>query len=135
MVKSMVKSMTTSMATSKNKTGYISIQESMKKGQGTVSIRGWVHRERGSNKLKFIVLRDSTGLVQCVFKRDLFEKEWDDIDKTQVETSIMLTGDIKEDKRAPTGYELQVSSFEIVGTSDQFPIKKDIMRQEKRQLL
>jgi asparaginyl-tRNA synthetase len=113
------------MVKSMEKSTYISITEAMKKGEGTVSIRGWVHRERGSNKLKFIVLRDSTGLVQCVFKRDVFEKEWDSIDKTQVETSLMLTGVIKEDKRAPTGYELQVSSFEIVGTSDKFPITKD----------
>ncbi len=104
---------------------YISIQSAMDVGKGAVCIRGWVHRERGSNKLKFIVLRDSTGLLQCIFKRDSFEKEWDAIDHIQVETSLMLTGEIKEDKRAPTGYELQVASFEIVGTSDKFPITKD----------
>ncbi len=104
---------------------YISIQKAMDKGSGKVSIRGWVHRERGSNKLKFVVLRDSTNTIQCIFKRDAFEKQWDAIDKMQVETSIMLTGEIKEDKRAPTGYEVAVEKFEIVGTSDKYPITKD----------
>ena len=105
-------------------TKYISIQEAMDKGTGKVSIRGWVHRERGSAKLKFVILRDSTQTIQCVFKRDTFP-EWDAIDKLQVEASLQLTGTIKKDDRAPTGYELQVGKYEIVGLSDKFPITKD----------
>jgi len=106
-------------------TKYLSIQEAMDKGSGKVSVRGWVNRERGSNKLKFIVLRDSTHTIQCIFKRDRFEKEWVEIDHIQVETSIQLTGDIKKDERAPTGYEIQIKSFEVVGKSDNYPISKD----------
>ena len=45
---------------------FISIKEAMKQGSGKVAVRGWVYRERGSNKLKFIVMRDSSGLIQCV---------------------------------------------------------------------
>jgi len=97
----------------------------MKKGSGSVNIRGWVHRERGSNKLKFIVLRDSSNIIQCVFKRDLFEKDWDEIDHLQVETSLELNGEIKEDKRAPSGYEVQVKSYKVIGTSENYPITKD----------
>ena len=104
---------------------YISIQEAMDKGSGKVHIRGWVHRERGSNKLKFIVLRDSTNIIQCILKKETFESSWDEIDKMQVETSIQLTGEIKEDKRAPTGFELQVKKYEIIGTSGKYPITKD----------
>jgi asparaginyl-tRNA synthetase len=104
---------------------YISIQDAMDKGKGKVSIRGWVHRERGSSKLKFIVLRDSSQIIQCILKRDDFGSKWDEIDKLQVESSIMLTGEIKEDKRAPTGYEILVKDYEIVGTSDSYPITKD----------
>ena len=85
---------------------FISIQEAIKKGKGTVSIRGWVHRERGSNKLKFITLRDSTNIIQCVFEKGDFEQKWDVLDKIQVETSIKITGALKEDKRAPSGYEI-----------------------------
>jgi len=104
---------------------YLSIQQAMDKGKGKVSIRGWVHRERGSNKLKFIVLRDSSNIIQCVLKRDNLEKQWDQIDKIQVESAIKLTGEIKKDDRAPTGFELQVKDLEIVGTSESYPITKD----------
>ena len=54
---------------------YLSIQDALDKGSGKVSIRGWVHRERGSNKLKFVVLRDSSNTIQCVFKKEDFEKQ------------------------------------------------------------
>ncbi|HIJ11067.1 TPA: asparagine--tRNA ligase, partial [Candidatus Woesearchaeota archaeon] len=104
---------------------YISIQDAMDKGSGAVSCRGWVHRERGSKKIKFIVLRDSTGIIQCVLERTKFEKMWDDIDKLQVESSVMLTGEIKKDDRAPGGFEISVEKFEIVHASDKFPITKD----------
>lgn len=104
---------------------YISIQEAMKKGKGKVSVRGWVHRERGSKKLKFLILRDSTNTIQCILEKGNFEKKWEEIDHLQVESSIKITGKIKEDERAPTGYEIQVSDFEIVGKSDQYPITKD----------
>tara|TARA_Y100000310_G_scaffold345531_1_gene466084 strand:- start:17276 stop:18568 length:1293 start_codon:yes stop_codon:yes gene_type:complete len=103
---------------------YQSVQQAINKGKGKVSLQGWIHRERGSNKLKFIVLRDSTNIIQCVLKKDNF-KNWDEIDKLQVETSIQLHGEIKEDKRAPTGYEVQVSSYNIVGPSESYPITKD----------
>jgi len=107
------------------KSKFISVQEAIEKGKGEVSIRGWVHRERGSNKLKFIVLRDSSNIIQCILKKDAFEKQWDDIDHIQVEYCLELTGEVKEDKRAPTGYEMQVKDFKIVGESDKFPITKD----------
>lgn len=106
-------------------TNYISIQDAIKQSTGTVSIRGWIHRERGSNKLKFVVLRDATNIIQCVLDRVKFEKQWDDIDKLQVEASLELTGEIKEDKRAPTGYELIAETVTIVGKSENFPIAKD----------
>ncbi len=105
---------------------YISIKEAMDKAEGKVSLRGWVHRERGSSKLKFIVLRDSTQLIQCVLKRDNFESQWDEIDKLQVESSILIEGEIKKDERAPTGFEVQATKLELVGPSDTYPITKDM---------
>ncbi len=104
---------------------YLSIEEAIDKGKGTVSIRGWVHRERGSNQLKFITLRDSSNIIQCVFERKDFEKKWDDIDHLQVETSVEITGEIKEDNRAPTGYEIHTTDFNIIGKSENYPITKD----------
>ena len=97
----------------------------MDKGGGEVFIRGWVYRERGSNKIKFIVLRDSTNIIQCVLKKDNFEKTWGEIDKIQIEASMTLKGTIKKDERAPTGYEVDINSYEVVGESDSYPITKD----------
>jgi len=106
-------------------TQFISIQQAIDKASGQVKIRGWVYRERGSNALKFIVLRDSSNIIQCVLKKADFVDQWDAIDKLQVEASLELEGTLKKDDRAPTGVELQVSSVTIVGTSDTFPITKD----------
>ncbi len=103
---------------------YLSIQDAFAKGPGKVSIRGWVHRERGSNKFKFIILRDSSNTIQCVFKKEDFEPTWAEIDHLQVEASIRITGDIKKDERAPTGYEVLVKEYELVGPSENYPITK-----------
>ncbi len=107
-------------------TKFISISQAIKKGSGQIAIRGWVYRARGSNKFKFIILRDSTGVIQCILPREKFEKQWEEIDKIQVETSLEIFGAIKKDKRAPTGYEVQVSKINIIGLSDEFPIQKDL---------
>ncbi len=105
---------------------YISIAEAMKKGKGKVAVRGWIYRERGSNKMKFIVLRDSTEVIQVVIKREKFESQWDEIDKLQIEASLEIEGAIKPDKRAPSGYEIEADKVIIVGTSNEFPINKDL---------
>ncbi len=105
---------------------FLSIKEAMDKGSGEVNLRGWVHRERGSNKLKFIQLRDSTNIIQCIIEKSVVgDKKFDIADKLQVETSITIKGKINKDDRAPTGFEIHVSDFEVVGESNEFPITKD----------
>ncbi|MBD3259219.1 asparagine--tRNA ligase [Candidatus Woesearchaeota archaeon] len=106
--------------------GFISIQEAMNKGSGKISIRGWVYRERGSNKIKFIVLRDHTNIIQCVIeKAKVGEEKFKEADRLQIEASIEIHGEIKKDDRAPTGYEINVDEFNVVGWCDTFPISKD----------
>lgn len=105
---------------------FIPITEALKKGKGKVALRGWVYRERGSNEFKFIVLRDSTDIIQCVFKKEKFStKEWDELDKVSIESSMTIEGTLKEDRRAPTGYELMATSFNVVQFAEKFPITKD----------
>lgn len=105
---------------------FISIQEALGKGSGEVALHGWVHRERGSNALKFIVLRDSSNIIQCVIeKKTVGDEKFALADKLQIEASLKVYGTLKQDKRAPTGYEVQVKDFEVVGLSDTFPITKD----------
>ncbi len=105
---------------------FISIKEAMKKGSGKVSIRGWIYRERGSNKMKFLVIRDMDQIIQCVVKKDKFDNEkFKKADKLKIEASLELTGIIKKDERAPTGYEIDVDDFKIIGECEDFPIGKD----------
>jgi len=105
---------------------FITVKEAMKQGSGKVKLRGWVYRERKSNALAFIVLRDGTDILQCVVKKDSVPQQvWDDSEKLLVESAIELEGTIKEDKRAPTGYEVQVEELKITHLAERFPITKD----------
>jgi asparaginyl-tRNA synthetase len=103
---------------------FLSIKQAMKKGSGTVAIRGWIYRERGSNKIKFVVLRDATDIIQCVIEKEIVgEENFSQADKVQIEASMEIIGEIKPEPRAPTGFEIHAKSFKIVGTSDKFPVK------------
>ena len=102
----------------------------MKQGSGKVQVRGWIHRERGSNKLRFIVLRDVSGTIQCVIEKSkVGEVLFSEADSLRIETSLSLEGEIKKDDRAPTGYEISVNNFNIIGECDNFPLGKDQNRE------
>ncbi len=101
----------------------------MKKGSGEVAVRGWVYRERGSNKIKFIVLRDMTNTIQCVLKKEDFEKQWKEIDSVKIESSVEIIGTIKKEPRAPTGFEIQVKKFNLIHLAENYPINKDLNEQ------
>ena len=91
-----------------------------------VNLRGWVYRQRTSGGLAFVVVRDSTGFVQCAVKKDgVNEKAWKDASAVYVESSMMVSGVVREDKRAPGGYELGATDFEIIHQGEPFPIAKD----------
>ena len=105
---------------------FLSIAEAMKKKKGKVALRGWVYRERGSNKMYFLVLRDSTNIIQCVLKRENFVEQWDEIKKLKIESSVELEGEIKADSRAPTGFEVEVKKINIVSIAQDYPINKDL---------
>ena len=95
---------------------FISIKDAIKKGTGSVHLRGWCYRARGSNTLRFIVMRDSTDIIQCVIeKQGVSEQSWDDAQKIDVEASFELSGELFEDKRAPTGYEVKVKEIKLIG--------------------
>ena len=107
-------------------TKFQQIQEAMDQGSGKVAVRGWIYRERGSSKLKFVVLRDSTNIIQCVIDKSVVgEDKFQIIKKAQIETSMTIFGEIKKEERAPSGYEIHVKDFEVIGTSDTFPIGRD----------
>jgi len=105
---------------------FISVQDAIKQGSGAVKVRGWVYRERKSKEIAFIVLRDSSNIVQCVVKKaNVSGKEWADAEKVLIESSVEIEGEIKEDKRAPTGYEIAVNKINVIHFAEVFPINKD----------
>src|SRR6266850_6857368 len=88
-----------------------------------VTIRGWVWRYRTSGKIVFATLRDATGTLQTTTKKGVASDEgFDAATRAAMEASVVVTGDVKADERAPGGFELGVKEFELVGPSQDFPI-------------
>jgi len=91
-----------------------------------VHIRGWIYRTRSSGNIVFMTLRDVTGVLQTTVKKgNLPDKGFEDATRALIESSVQVTGTVKEDKRAPGGYELQVTGVSVVNFAEPFPITKD----------
>ena len=88
-----------------------------------VTLSGWLYNKRSSGKIKFLILRDGTGLLQCVyFKGNVSEEIFELADKIGQESSIEVTGKVKEEKRSPGGYELDASGLKIISEAHDYPI-------------
>ena len=88
-----------------------------------VTVRGWVYHKRSSGKIKFLVLRDGTGLMQGVlFKGDCAPEAFDDFEKLTQESSVEVTGKLRKEPRSPGGFELGVQSLKIVHVAEAYPI-------------
>src|SRR5918992_5296075 len=91
----------------------------------SVRVHGWVTHVRSSGKVAFAVIRDGTGIAQVVLVRtELPGDVWERFAQLTIETSVEVTGVVRQDRRAPGGYELAASSLEIVGPSPlDYPIQ------------
>lgn len=102
---------------------FIHIEDAEKNVGEECALRGWVYRKRSSGGLIFIILRDSTGTMQAAVKKEnVDEKMWKMAEDATIESSIELSGIVKADERSPTGYEMNVKSFNIIQLSEPFPI-------------
>ena len=92
----------------------------------TVTVRGWLYNLRESGKLLFPIFRDGSGLVQGVVAKNAVPPEiFDAVKSLTQESSVIVTGKVRSDKRAPGGYELDVSNVQVVQRvpeSDPYPI-------------
>ena len=104
----------------------ITIEQAAQHVGETVVIPGWLYNLRRSGKIAFPILRDGTGILQCVaVKSQLPEALFDSIKDLTQESSIVVTGRPRAEPRAPGGYELDVENLEIlqrVPESDPYPI-------------
>jgi asparaginyl-tRNA synthetase len=88
-----------------------------------IKIRGWVYRKREGKELIFLLVRDSTGFIQCTIKKG--SPAWSKAERLTIESSLMIEGTAKPDKRAPGGHEISTESILIIGLAELFPITKD----------
>src|SRR6195952_4837572 len=89
----------------------------------TVELRGWIDNKRSSGKIAFLQVRLTGGVVQAVAgRKDVSEADWEEIERTTQESTVKVTGVVKEDKRAPSGVEIQCSGFELTYLTPEYPI-------------
>ena len=78
-----------------------------------VTLRGWLHARRSSGKIHFLILRDGTGFIQAVVtKQGVDEATFKAADHLSQETSLTVEGTVRADRRAPGGYELDVTNVD-----------------------
>ncbi|MGP8244441.1 MAG: asparagine--tRNA ligase [Bryobacteraceae bacterium] len=107
-------------------TARIRIEEAHAHAGESVEIAGWLYNLRRSGKIAFPILRDGSGLMQCVaVKNALGEELFETIKNLTQESSIVVTGKVRAEQRAPGGYEMDVEKLEVlqrVSESDPYPI-------------
>ena len=91
-----------------------------------VEIKGWVYNRRSVGKIWFLILRDGTGLLQCVIVDGECDSETFSLEQQlNQEDSVIVTGRVKKEPRAVGGYELGVNQVSVVNhTTDEYPISK-----------
>jgi len=88
-----------------------------------VLLRGWVYNVRSSGKIIFIIVRDGTGIIQCVVeKSSVGEELFERASTLTQESSLEIRGPVREEKRAPGGYEMSVMGLAVIQLAEHYPI-------------
>ncbi|WP_027624578.1 aspartate--tRNA(Asn) ligase [Clostridium lundense] len=84
-----------------------------------VNIQGWIHKIRKLKAITFVILRDRSGLVQCIVNNNEF-----DLSKVKVESVVSIIGEVKKSKNALNPFEVQVENLEVISNvEDELPIE------------
>ncbi len=90
-----------------------------------VTIQGWLYNKRSSGKVRFLLVRDGSAIIQCVVvKSEVSEDVFEKTDLLTQESSLIVSGKLVADKRSPLGYEMHVSDLQIVQIAKDYPITK-----------
>ena len=104
----------------------ISISDIAQHAGETVTVRGWVYSRTDKGRLQFIQLRDGSGVAQCVaFKKELSPEEFEIASKLTQESSVIITGEVRADERAPGipgGFEIGIKALALMQMSEEYPI-------------
>jgi asparaginyl-tRNA synthetase len=88
-----------------------------------VTLRGWLRGRRSSGKLLFLQVRDGTGTIQCtLFRPDVPPEAFERADHLPQESSVVVTGEVRPDARAPGGHELAVRDLRVVSVAQEYPV-------------
>ena len=88
-----------------------------------VTVRGWLYNRTPKGKLQFLIVRDGTGMIQAVaFRPQVGEEVWARCERLTQESSIIVTGMVRKEPRAPGGYEMSLTNLDIVQIADEYPI-------------
>ncbi len=103
--------------------GRITIDQLSQHVGDDVSLSGWLYNKRSSGKIRFLVMRDGTGIVQGVIaKGSVSDEVFDRFDSLTQESSFVMTGKIRKEDRAPGGYEMEVRDLKIMQIATDYPI-------------
>jgi asparaginyl-tRNA synthetase len=90
-----------------------------------VTLRGWLYNLRSKGKIHFLLVRDGTGICQCLaFSNEVDADLFETMGALNQECALTVTGEVREDPRSPGGFELRVRTLEQVGESEEYPITK-----------
>jgi asparaginyl-tRNA synthetase len=99
------------------------IQDAKFNVEKEVELKGWLYNSRSSGKLIFLLVRDGTGIIQCVVsKNEIGDEVFEKARKVTQESSLTINGVLHEEKRAPGGYELIVKELNILQIAEDYPI-------------
>ncbi|MEI7972973.1 MAG: OB-fold nucleic acid binding domain-containing protein, partial [Bdellovibrio sp.] len=99
------------------------VEDLKNKESQIVTLKGWVYNTRSSGKIRFMQLRDGTGIVQCIFVPSETDAEaFSQFESLTQESSVAVTGLVRKEPRSPGGYELGVRSLKILQISEPYPI-------------
>jgi asparaginyl-tRNA synthetase len=106
---------------------YIQISDIARYDGQDVTLRGWLYNRTDKGRLQFLLVRDGTGIVQCVgFKKELPEDTFNLVQNLTQESSVIITGTVRSDERAPGypgGYEVGIKQIELIQLADEYPIQ------------
>jgi asparaginyl-tRNA synthetase len=102
---------------------WVYIEDIAKHSGEAVEIRGWVYNKRSSGKVRFLLVRDGTGILQTtIFSADKNHPLFKKFDALTQESSLVVRGTVRPEGRAPGGYEMSVEEMDILQVAEDYPI-------------
>src|SRR6202521_4001059 len=100
-----------------------SISKIGQRAGASATVQGWLYNKRSSGKIQFLIVRDGTGYLQVVVpKAEVAPEVWEAAERATQESSLRVSGNVREEKRAPGGYEMAASEVTVLGDSPDYPI-------------